>query len=123
MRDDDLFVAATNNYRSGGGGNFPDLGVEAVIAESGQSVRDLLAGYLAEGMGVEIPPPPSWQFCPVPGASVLIETSPRARSAAEDIARLGLRDLGDNAQGFACFELSLDRDQDHISPEFCASCV
>lgn len=106
VTEDDLFIAATNNYRAGGGGNFPDITVDAVVAETDQNVRDLLASYLSQGHPVPAPTP-SWQFGAVPGASALIQTSPRARSATQDIARLGLVDRGDRDDGFAQFEFNL----------------
>lgn len=106
VKDEDVFIAATNNYRAGGGGNFPDIGVEAVVIETPQNVRDLLTDFLRNG---ETAPAdvPTWRFKPVPKASVLVETCPRARTAQTDIERLGLRDAGDRNDGFAIFEYDL----------------
>ncbi len=107
VEDADRFVVATNNYRTGGGGNYPGLGEAAVIAELSTPVRELVAHHIAR-----VPPrPPSslpWRFGPVAGASALLATSPRARSAPEELAGFGLADLGDRDDGFALFELALD---------------
>lgn len=109
LSDEDMFVVATNNYRVGGGGHFPKIPADAVIAETGQSVRDLLIRYIASDPP-QIPTPRTWRFRPVPGATVRIDTSPAARSATADIDRLGLTDIGDRADGFAVFELDLSKE-------------
>ncbi|WP_172328518.1 bifunctional 2',3'-cyclic-nucleotide 2'-phosphodiesterase/3'-nucleotidase [Mangrovicoccus sp. HB161399] len=108
VADADRFVVATNNYRTGGGGNYPGLGPGAVIAEASTPVREILARHLAAAPARPLADPP-WSFAPVPGASAVLATSPRARGAPEELARAGLADLGDREDGFALFELDLGR--------------
>ncbi len=108
VADSDRFAVATNNYRTGGGGNFPGIDADALIAESSTGLRELIARRFAEGRAPALPAAPAWRFAAVPGASARLASSPRARSAPADMARLGLADLGDRADGFALFELPLD---------------
>ncbi|MBE3637226.1 bifunctional 2',3'-cyclic-nucleotide 2'-phosphodiesterase/3'-nucleotidase [Mangrovicoccus algicola] len=100
----DRMVVATNNYRLGGGGNYPGPAAGPVIAETSQALRGILAAHLAERPAAPLADPP-WHFAAIPGASAVLETSPRVRDLPADLARLRLADLGDTPEGFARFEL------------------
>lgn len=47
--DDEMeFLIASNNYRAGGGGNFPGTGGEHVVIEAPDANRGILANYIRE---------------------------------------------------------------------------
>ena len=104
----DRFVVATQNYRLGGGGQFPGLTAGREILGVNVDMRQLLGAFLAGGGTWPADRP--WRFDPVPGASAVFPTSPEARSAPEDVRRLGLVDLGDREDGFALYEAPLGPD-------------
>ncbi|MEM8555744.1 MAG: bifunctional 2',3'-cyclic-nucleotide 2'-phosphodiesterase/3'-nucleotidase [Pseudomonadota bacterium] len=102
----DQFAVVTNNYRVGGGGNFPGLADLEVVAESLTSIRDLLVTHI-ETRGTKTSLSAQWQFVPMKDTSAVFQTSPKARALGDTLAENGLMDLGDGAHGFAQFEMDL----------------
>lgn len=108
VRAGDRFVMAVNSYRAFGGGPYPALPEDRLVHASRAPVRDALADFLAAGGADGFCPAPVWSFTPVPGASALIETGPGLRAHADDIATMGLTDLGVSEVGFLRLRLPLD---------------
>ena len=105
VRDDARFILVTNGFRAFGGGRFPGTGAANVIAESPASVTDALRDFLAAGGRAENAQ--AWRFASLPDTEVVFQTGPGARAFASTISALGLRDLGNSADGFARFAMSL----------------
>ncbi|RMH52645.1 MAG: bifunctional 2',3'-cyclic-nucleotide 2'-phosphodiesterase/3'-nucleotidase [Alphaproteobacteria bacterium] len=99
------FVIATSDYRAAGGGNFPGTGPAAVVHRGGESIRDLVADHVRALGRLEVRPAGNWGFVPMPGTTVLFETSPRADPAT--IGGLAVERAGRGAGGFARFRLRL----------------
>ncbi|WP_340677255.1 bifunctional 2',3'-cyclic-nucleotide 2'-phosphodiesterase/3'-nucleotidase [Paraglaciecola sp.] len=63
------FLVASNNYRAGGGGNFPGTGGEHVVIEAPDANRDVLANYirqLSQGAGTVNPSADNnWRFAEI----------------------------------------------------------
>jgi 2',3'-cyclic-nucleotide 2'-phosphodiesterase / 3'-nucleotidase len=57
IADDQRFVVATNNYRAGGGGNFPGADGTTIILEAPDTNRDALSSHSGLPFGSETPPP------------------------------------------------------------------
>ncbi len=107
VTDEDVFVVGTSSYRASGGGGYPGLHGAPTVWESTDPVRSVIAAHLSACDGrVEAAAP--WRFAPLPGTSAVFETSTKARTAPDDIARLGLTDLGDSDAGLALFEVDLN---------------
>lgn len=107
VRDTDMYVLATNNFRAFGGGPFPTATTEQIIFAGTQAIQDLVADYIRT---FGTPPQEltrTWQFCPMPGTEVVFETGPGLRQYPHDIAALRARDLGNSDAGFARFALPL----------------
>ena len=100
------FIVATNNYRAGGGGNFPGLDGKNVVFESPETSQEMLMEWLMQKKTIQASVKPNWSFAPI-GApvEVIFETSPAAQAHAKGNPRLQYLDTGSN--GFARFRLDL----------------
>lgn len=108
VRADDRFVMAVNSYRAFGGGPYPALPDDRLVYASRAPVLDALADFLRSDAIERFRPAPVWSFLPVPGASALIETGPGLRAHSDDIAAMGLTDLGVSGVGFLRLRMPLD---------------
>ena len=48
MTDDQEFIVATNNYRAGGGGNFPGADGTTIVLEAPDLTRDAIMRFIIE---------------------------------------------------------------------------
>lgn len=96
------FVIATNSYRSAGAGGFPGAAEGAIDLGPPKSSRVVLFELLERHSPLQPVAEPVWRFAPIPGASALLETSPRAagRLAEAGPTAARLEELGLNAAGF-----------------------
>lgn len=107
VRDDALFLIATNSYRAGGGGQFPGADGSTVVADSSETTRDVIVRYMVEQGTLRPATSPNWRFAALPGTSVLFDTSPSAAKYADTLAALVLEPAGRTETGFARFRLHL----------------
>ncbi|GHC63676.1 bifunctional 2',3'-cyclic-nucleotide 2'-phosphodiesterase/3'-nucleotidase [Neogemmobacter tilapiae] len=108
LASDQPLIMATNNYRAGGGGNFPGLAnCGPPLWQSQATVRDLLIDHVQNLGIVKGIKTPSWRFRPLAGTSALFETSGAARQRLDDAHGLDLQLVQTTAQGFARFRLRL----------------
>lgn len=103
------FVLASNSYRLGGGGGYPGAQNGRAILRGGESIRSILASYVAS-MGrlePEDPDEPAWGFVAMPGTSVtfLSAAAAEAHIAPQDQGRLSPLHLTEG--GFRRFRLEL----------------
>ncbi len=63
---DDVFTLAMNNYRAGGGGNFPGTGVgqATVVYDEGAETRDFLSDYITEQEVIVTEADHNWTLAP-----------------------------------------------------------
>lgn len=105
------FILATNSYRgSGSGGASPVDSASVVFAEQVQN-RDILIGHMAR-MSLQDGPStptqsPAWRFSPMPGTSVVFDTSPLAVHYLADHPTLDLTPLFRTPDGFLRIRLAL----------------
>ena len=98
------FVVATNNYRAGGGGNFPGIDGTNIIVEAPDTNRDVLVRYIIENRTINPSADDNWRFAETTGnANLIFETGPAAKAHAE--ARDDIAYLGDAESGFARYEV------------------
>ncbi|MFN3597980.1 MAG: bifunctional metallophosphatase/5'-nucleotidase [Rubricoccaceae bacterium] len=72
VRDDDVFTMAVNSYRAEGGGGFPGMTPEAVVAQIDRPVRALIEDFLAERGHVapeDVLGTTTWRVTPEPAGS------------------------------------------------------
>ena len=72
------FLVATNNYRAGGGGSFPNLDGSTVVIDAPDKNRDVVANYLLSQGTFNPSADNNWQFADWGNAEVVFQTSPQA---------------------------------------------
>lgn len=102
------FVVATNNYRAGGGGNFPGIDDRVVIFEGPDTNRDVIVRYIVDRGTVNPSTDGNWTFKPMAGTSVLFETGPAGQVYAGDVKDVVIEAAGDGKEGFAAYRIALD---------------
>jgi len=99
------FAIVTNNYRAGGGGNFPGLDGSATIVEAPQTNRQVLVDYILASGTIDPAADGNWSFQPAgPDVIVTLESSPAAQDRA---AAAGLAFVEVLESGFARYRLPL----------------
>ncbi|MBO6893295.1 MAG: bifunctional 2',3'-cyclic-nucleotide 2'-phosphodiesterase/3'-nucleotidase [Roseibium sp.] len=101
------FIVATNNYRAGGGGNFPGIGDDVVVFVGPDTNRDVLVRYIVEQGTINPSADANWTFKPMPETTVLFDTGPGGTSHVSTVEGVAIEPAGDGDDGFARYRIAL----------------
>ncbi|UFJ39032.1 bifunctional 2',3'-cyclic-nucleotide 2'-phosphodiesterase/3'-nucleotidase [Brevibacillus humidisoli] len=111
---DQKFIVVTNNYRAGGGGNFPGLDGSNIVIDSPDENRQVVINYLMAEKTINPSADNNWSFAPVDGnPTVTFETSPNAEKYAKNLADLTYLSTLDS--GFAKYQINLSGSTDEAT--------
>lgn len=107
---DQKFIVATNNYRAGGGGNFPGLTGDNIVVQSPDENRQIIINYIMEKKTINPSADFNWTFAPVEkDLNVVFESSPNAQSYADTDENITYVET--LASGFAKYTLTLPKEE------------
>lgn len=106
---DQRFVVALNNYRANGGGHFPFVDHADPIPLPAQPVQRILQDYFSGALPrdpLEIAPR-AFRLAPIPGATTLLRTGPKARDHLSELEEYSPQLAGEDDEGFLLIRLTL----------------
>lgn len=106
LRHDQEFLLITNDYRGGGGGNFPILGPDRVVPVQPVRVRDVLSWHLENTSGRPDPEVASWRLHPLPGVQAMFDTGAGAKAYVQQ-SGLAVSPVGAVDNGFWRYRIDL----------------
>lgn len=101
------FVVATNNYRAGGGGNFPEIAGDKIVFVAPDTNRDVIVRYIVQQGTINPSADGNWRFKAMPGTTAVFETGPKGKQFAGDVKGAKIEDAGAGENGFAKYRLVL----------------
>jgi 2',3'-cyclic-nucleotide 2'-phosphodiesterase / 3'-nucleotidase len=103
VRDEQMFMVVTNNYRANGGGSFPGLDGSRTVIESPVENREVLLQYLRDQREVDPRADGNWRIQPVPGISLRFTAGNGALPHLPQHPQI--RQVSDTGDGSSVFEL------------------
>jgi 2',3'-cyclic-nucleotide 2'-phosphodiesterase / 3'-nucleotidase / 5'-nucleotidase len=110
------FIVVTNNYRAGGGGNFPGVKGSKYIVDSADENRQILMDYISEKGEINPSADNNWSIAPINGdVNVTFTSSPKAEEYAKLTDNITYTGKTDD-KGFGIFKLDLSEKVSEPTP-------
>jgi 2',3'-cyclic-nucleotide 2'-phosphodiesterase / 3'-nucleotidase / 5'-nucleotidase len=110
------FIVVTNNYRAGGGGNFPGVKGSKYIVDSADENRQILMDYISEKKEINPSADNNWSIAPINGdVNVTFTSSPKAEEYAKLTDNITYTGKTDD-KGFGIFKLDLSEKASEPAP-------
>ncbi|HZB62310.1 MAG TPA: bifunctional 2',3'-cyclic-nucleotide 2'-phosphodiesterase/3'-nucleotidase [Microvirga sp.] len=103
VTDDQVFIVATNNYRAGGGGNFPGNDGSTIVLDAPDLTRDAIMRFIVERKEVAPKADGSWSLAVPQNVTMTFTTGPNA--AAYQPAGIKVEKMGDAPEGFVKYRI------------------
>lgn len=103
--DDQVFIVVTNNYRANGGGSFPGMDGYNIVYQAPDTAQQAIIDHIRNVGTVTPSTDRTWRFAPVPGATIIFDSSPKAEHHLPEAP--GLSVIGPGENGFTNFRLDL----------------
>jgi 2',3'-cyclic-nucleotide 2'-phosphodiesterase/3'-nucleotidase len=103
IADDQAFLVATNNYRAGGGGNFPGANGKTIVLDAPDLTRDVIMRFIMERKEVAPKADGSWSLLIPAQVNTVFVTGPGA--ASYQPAGIRAERIGDTPDGFVKYRL------------------
>lgn len=101
------FIVVTNNYRAGGGGNFPGVKGSEYVVDSADENRQILMDYITEMKVITPTADNNWSIAPVSGTpNVTFTSSPNGEKYASPDGKITYLNRLD-AKGFGFYNIDL----------------
>jgi 2',3'-cyclic-nucleotide 2'-phosphodiesterase/3'-nucleotidase len=100
------FVVVTNNYRAGGGGNFPGCDGSTIVLEAPDSNRDVMVRYIVATRHIEPKSDGNWRFAPWPPHVVATFATSPAAADAPPPSSVALTPMGPAPGGFVKYRVA-----------------
>ena len=118
MDPDQEFIVVTNNYRAGGGGNFPGIKNSKLIVDSADENRQVLMDYITESGEVNPSIDNNWSIAPINDkVNVTFTTSSKAEEYSKETKFISYTGKTDD-KGYGIFKMDLSKPESVQPPSF-----
>jgi 2',3'-cyclic-nucleotide 2'-phosphodiesterase len=102
------FIVVTNNYRAGGGGNFPGVKGSEYVVDSADENRQILMDYISEVKEITPTADNNWSIAPIGGnTNVTFFSSPNGQKYLTEGGKISYLNKLD-PKGFGIFKIDLN---------------